>query len=283
MQTKRRHSTTALPLALAALLASAPAPAHAKSPANGVATSAPTSVDPISAIDIAGRQRMLSQRMAKAYLLLAMGVAVDESRALLAASIERFEAQLAVLKAVERSAEATAALGGLERQWLATKAVLVQPPSRAGADALYDASEALQSAAHQVTLALERGPVSPAQRLVNLAGRQRMLTQRMAKFHLYRAWDAYAEAADMELHASRAHFTAVLLRIERSHDSAAIGDAVRRVREQWVPYEQALLASRDPVRIRAGAAQMAAASERVLEATEQLVAAVIGEVRQPRR
>lgn len=273
--------TTILPLALAALMAWGLPPAAAQTPAPGAVASA--GIDRVAAIDIAGRQRMLSQRMAKAYLLLVLGVDVERSRALLAESIERFDVQLATLKAAARTDDTGAALANLERQWVTFKAVLVQPPSRSGADALYDASEALQSAAHQVTLSLERGAGPPSERLVNLAGRQRMLTQRMAKFHLYRVWDAYAEAADMELHLSRAHFTAVLLRIERSHDGAAIRDAVRRVREQWVPYEQTLFASRDPQHIRAGAARMAEASERVLAATEQLVAAVVDAARQPGR
>lgn len=278
-----RKTSTVL-LLFATLLAAWQAPAAAQSPARGaVATSKPASLDRLSAMDIAGRQRMLSQRMAKGYLLLVHGVAVEEARVLLAESIERFEAQLAALKAIAQTPELRVELDALDRHWAAVKAVLVQPPSRTGAEFLYDASESLQSAAHQVTLALERGSWSPSERLVSLAGRQRMLTQRMAKFHLYRPWEVFSEAADMEMHLSRAHFTAVLLRLERSHDSAAVRDAVQRVREAWAPYEQALFAIRDPARIRAGAPHVAALSERVLAATEGLVAAVLLEARQPVR
>jgi hypothetical protein len=48
-------------------------------------------------LNIAGRQRMLSQKMAKELCLVARGIAPEENRAALAGTIELFDASLAAL------------------------------------------------------------------------------------------------------------------------------------------------------------------------------------------
>ena len=80
----------------------------------------------------------------------------------------------------------------------------------------------------------------------------------------------------MELHLSRAHFTAVLIQIDGSqHASAALKASVAGVRREWEPYQQVLFANKDAVKMRADAAQVADLSERVLVATEDMVAQLV--------
>lgn len=231
-----------------------------------------------SAVNLAGRQRMLSQRMAKAYLMLGQGIAADEARAMLQESISQFESQLATLKGYQPTALVRKAMAGVEREWLKCRALLTAAPSKAGAIELYDANEALQQAAHSLTLAYEIVAISPHSYLVDIGGRQRMLSQRMAKFYFYRTWDLYDAPADMELHLSRAHFTAVLIRIENSLlATAAIRSSVAKIRREWKTYEQALFADRAPAGMRKNALRVAESSERVLAAVEELVALLVAQ------
>lgn len=230
-------------------------------------------MDIAAAVNLAGHQRMLSQRMAKAYLLLGQGIAADDARSILQSSISQFESQLATLKTFQPTPLVKDALARLDAEWTKCKAVLAATPNKAGAVDLYDASESLLKAAHQATLAYESAGDAPLVHLVNLAGRQRMLSQRMAKFYLYGAWDLYRDPADMELHLTRAHFTAILNQIEASPLASAQTQAsLALLRREWEPYEQILFASRDPAEMRSNAARMAESSERVLAATEALVA-----------
>lgn len=233
-------------------------------------------ISALEAVNLAGRERMLSQRATKAWLMRGQGILVEQAEAILGASIAQFEAQLESLRAAPGDAPTRAALDKLALRWAEMKALLETPPSAAAASALYDASEAVQSAAHQLTLASEDLAPAPYAHLLNLAGRQRMLSQRMAKFFLYRSWEVNGDAADMELELSHAHFDAVLIQLEVSKllDERARAE-VAALRAAWHVYE-ALLAARDaPATMRANAPAVVRASEEVLEKTERVVAAIL--------
>lgn len=235
-------------------------------------------MDTASAVNMAGRQRMLSQRMVKAYLMLGQGIAADDARTLLQESIKQFESQLAALKTFQPTPMVQRAVVNLEGAWPQFKAHLTAAPSKAGAVALYDANEALQQAAHNTTLAYKEVTAAPLDHLISGAGRQRMLSQRMAKFYFYRTWGLYDAPANMELHLSRAHFTATLIQIESSPlASAQIKAGVTRIQREWEPYQQVLFASREPAKMRGDAARVAELSERVLAVTEELVAQIVAQ------
>lgn len=253
--------------------AASPSFVHAGSPPVTAAK-----MDTASAVSMAGRQRMLSQRMVKAYLMVGQGIAADDARTILQGSIKQFESQLVVLKAFQPTSMVRSALANLEGAWTKYKPLLMTAPSKAGAVELYDANEALQQAAHSVTLAYVAVSAKPLDHLVSIAGRQRMLSQRMAKFYFYRTWELYDVPAEMELHLSRAHFTAMLIQIESSPlATAQIKADVARIRREWEPYQQALFASREPAKMRRDAARVAELSERVLAVTEELVAQIVAQ------
>lgn len=243
-------------------------------------TSPTARLDTASAVNLAGRQRMLSQRIVKAYLMLGQGIASDGARTMLQGSIKQFESQLATLKTYQPTPTVRSALVNLEGTWKKYKPLLAAAPSTAGAVELYDVNEALQGAAHSVTVAYEGVSGAPIDHLIGIAGRQRMLSQRMAKFYFYRTWRLYDDPASWELHLSRAHFTTVLIQIERSPlASAETKAAVARIRREWEPYQQVLFASRELTKMRRDAPRVAALSERVLTATEELVAQLVAQAR----
>lgn len=229
-----------------------------------------------SAVNIAGRQRMLAQRMTKAYLMLGQGIDPDGARAILQESIRLFEIQLAALKAFQPTATQAKSLADLDAVWARCKPLLTANPTALGADVLYVLSEDLQQVAHHVTLVYRDISSLPRDQLVNLAGRQRMLSQRMIKFYLYETWDINHAPADMELHLARAHFTAVLRQMETSPlTEPKVKAQVAELRRMWEPYEAALFASRDTTSMRRDAPLAAGLSERVLQSTEKLVAMLV--------
>lgn len=235
-------------------------------------------MDVATAVNLAGRQRMLSQRMTKAYLMLGQDILPKDAQRILQQSIEQFESQLATLKTFQPNQLVQKAVMKLDAEWNQTKPLITATPNKENAAALYDANELLQKAAHTLTLTYEDVSMAPLDHLVNLAGRERMLTQRTAKFFLYRAWNLYTEAADMEMTLSRAHFTAVMIQIENSpYATPQIHELAAQIRRDWEPYQQALLVSRDPAIMRANAQPVAELSEQLLTKTEKLVELIVAQ------
>ena len=245
--------------------------------AAGVAQAQITDIN--SAINKAGRERMLSQRMAKAYFQLGLGVDTDRSKRVLDSSISLFDRQLVELKNFAPTPEIKDTYQKLEGAWIAYKDSLVgAPPNPEGGKKVLALSEQVLALAQQGTVQLEKHSGTTAGRLVNISGRQRMLSQRMAKFYFYRTWGLFDAPADMELHLSRAHFTAVLIQIEGSqHATAPVKAGVTAVRREWEPYQQALFANKEPAKMRRDAARVAELSERVLVVTEDLVARLVAQ------
>lgn len=238
-------------------------------------------IDISTAVDMAGRQRMLSQRMVKAYLMLGQNIAPDDARIILQKSIDLFESQLATLKTLQPNQDVQTALVNLDTEWKKFKPLITATSDKQGAATLYEANETLQKMAHTVTLAYDNVTIAPRVHLINLAGRQRMLTQRTAKFFLYRTWDLYSEAADMEMTLSRAHFTTVLLQLQESpYTTTQIKELAVQIQRDWEPYQQALLASREPAIMRDHAQRVAELSEQLLTSTEKLVALVVEQAQQ---
>lgn len=117
------HAGLAVALALAASAATA---------AGGSARGPVAGLDNAAAVNIAGRQRMLSQRMVKAYLMLGQDIAAEDARRTLRESIDQFESQLAVLKTYIPTAGVEQALVTLETAWSQCRPLLAAPPSKAG-------------------------------------------------------------------------------------------------------------------------------------------------------
>jgi len=223
-------------------------------------------IDVAAALNKAGRQRMLSQRATKAWLLIGQGIAPERGTAILTSSLTLFETQLAELKGFVPNDEVRQALGQLERDWQTCKAALAAVPRLENAAALYEANETVQATAHRLTLAYEKSAPRPAYRLVNIAGRQRMLSQRLAKMYLFRAWGVHAQAAEMELNMARAEFASGMYQLSVSlYTTPEIKAALAELNREWEPYQQALTAAR-------AAAPIMDMSERVLAAAERLVA-----------
>jgi hypothetical protein len=195
-----------------------------------------------SAINKAGRQRMLSQRIAKAYFQIGQDVDVDRSRSVLDGSIALFDRQLVELKSYAPTSEIKNTYLQLEASWLAYKDALVgAPPSKTGGRTVLGLSEDVLKLAHQGAVQLEKHSGSTAGRLVNIAGRQRMLSQRMAKLYQAVNWGVGDGASTAELDKARKEFIAAHDELKKAAgDGKALNSALELVARQWIFFDAAL-------------------------------------------
>ncbi len=194
------------------------------------------------AINKAGRQRMLSQRMAKAYLAVGQRVVAQRGQDILGASMTLFDRQLGELKAFAPTADIKATYSQLATAWGDYRTLLVdQAPTRESTPALIDMDGKVLALANKATMQLEQVSGKPVGRLVNIAGRQRMLSQRIAKFYLAKEWGASVPNAQAELDKARGEFVAALDVLANAPEATGqIRQEIDLARNQWVFYEAAL-------------------------------------------
>lgn len=199
-------------------------------------------VDLSDAINKAGRQRMLSQRMGKAWLALVNGVEPVAAQKVLDASLALFDRQLVELKAYAPSPDIRDTYQKLELAWSDYKAALLgSHPARQQAAALLETDARVLALAHQGTVQYEAALARPVGKLVNVAGRQRMLSQRMAKFYLAATLQVETGTAHREIGQARTEFLAAMALLRQAPEATArIREELQLADGQWVFFDAAL-------------------------------------------
>lgn len=225
-----------------------------------------------SAINKAGRERMLSQRMAKAYFQIGLGVDGERSKKVLDLSISLFERQLSELKAFAPTPEIKETYKQLEASWMEFKESLIgAPPAQEKGNKVLALSEKVLALANKGTLELEAYSGTNAGRLVNISGRQRMLSQRMAKFYQALAWQINDGESSSNLEKARKEFASAHLELSAAPaNTQQVKNGLNLVKQQWAFFEFALEQKGAGDRQKQST-NVATTSERILEEMETVV------------
>lgn len=205
-----------------------------------VARAAPA-IDFGAAIDSAGRQRMLTQRIVKAYCQIGLQVTPEVSSQQLADALRRFETQLDALARVAPDAATRRALRRVVTAWAPFKRVAAGRVTRDAARRLVMLDETVLRAAHDVVLALQAAAATPQAKLVNIAGRQRMLSQRLAKLYMLRAWGVETPDLRDQMDAAGHEFEGALATLRAAPENTpAIAGELEAVDLQWEWFKGAI-------------------------------------------
>jgi len=186
------------------------------------------------AINKAGRQRMLTQRMVKAYCQLGQDVRYLVAEKQLKDSVALFERQLAELKAFNKDTETRRALNLVEQLWAPVKATVTGDVQKAKAEKLREDAEKLLVAAHQAVMLFEEQSGTNTGRLVNISGRQRMLSQRMASLYMLMSWGFDPNKYSADYTKAVKEFEGALADLKGARENTPeIDDKLKLVSQNW--------------------------------------------------
>lgn len=221
------------------------------------------------AVNRAGQLRMLSQRLVKLYALMCAGVTPDNTAGLCRSSIEQIEANIAILGRTLSKPTFGDLLDAVLVPWAALKSALAPAPARARLAEIDRLAERLLAQAEALTRTLEVAGFAAALQVINVSGRQRMLSQRLAKHAavgaLVGGQAATAQRAAIATSAKAfADGLAYLDRIPLS--TPEIRGLLVEAGAAWSTFEPALAHAGTP----AGLAEVATGSETLLSLFDQL-------------
>lgn len=168
------------------------------------------------AVDIAGKQRMFTQRMLKNYVMIGMENCFDKPDEDLKKIISKFENHLESLQNYTKNKTIVESTKKVKKLWIPIKKVLEKEPKKENSLKLQESLEFLLQASDNTThlFAKETGEKSGI--IIDISGRQRMLSQRMASLYMLKVWGVSNKSFQDKMDKSMNLFEISLTRLQKS-------------------------------------------------------------------
>ena len=192
-------------------------------------------------INLAGSQRMLSQRIVKLYCQIGLGIFVKDSRLAIKHDVARFERQLDVLKLYSDDEIYQEMLEWVSIAWQRFKPLVTSSVSREKVLRINHLAEDLLYVSDQVTILLQDSGNQREQMMVNLAGRQRMLAQRLGKLYMLKSWGFDLLSINNNLVLIKEEFNLALERLRKAPETPQqILTELEEVIIEWIWFKSVL-------------------------------------------
>ncbi len=185
-------------------------------------------------LDMAGKQRMLSQRIAKNYFYIAKGINISKATKQLKVSMDEFSKTQSILANSIKNDDIQNMILFVDMSSEEFAEITLEKYSLDNGALALDLSETMLEGSQYVVIALEKSAKQQSAALINLSGKQRMLSQRIAKYYIsYQAGlkdkNSIAQMKEAVDSFAQAHKTLMANKM----NNAAINKELKKVDKLW--------------------------------------------------
>jgi len=190
------------------------------------------------AVDIAGKQRMFTQRMLKDYAMVGMKNTFGNPGEDLKKISSDFDDALASLLAYAKNDDTKQSLEKVKTLWSPLKETLSQEATKEKVGKLQEDLEVLLKAANDTTQLFTKESGSASGAIVNMSGRQRMLSQRMAGLYMLKVWEVDDPQFKVKMDKAMELFKTSLSKLEKSElNTEEISKLLAKVKRSFMFFE----------------------------------------------
>jgi signal transduction histidine kinase len=232
------------------------------------AHSANAEISLATAINRCARFRALSQRGAKAYLQLTLDVMPEAAQKTLATVQRLFRQGFEDLAQTSYNPDISKQIADIQTEATKLIALITSVPKHEQLVHVTAQADKVLALAHKTTEMLTVVSKMSSGKIIDMAGRQRMLSQRIAKNYFLSVANVNLSAATLQISQDKAEFnTALQALIKTPISTSSIKEDLELCSAQWFLFETAV----DLPKNRADAMKnVASSSERLLELTNNL-------------
>jgi len=150
------------------------------------------------AINKAGKQRMLTQKMMKNYSMIGMNMKFNNPSKQLADSIKLFDTTLSELEKFIKDKKTLKDISKVKSFWGKIKPSISSAPDKTKALELAKSMDKLLELSHNLTVSITKTSKDVSGKIINISGKQRMLAQRLGNLYMLKVWSLGIDNAKLQ-------------------------------------------------------------------------------------
>lgn len=186
------------------------------------------------AVDIAGKQRMYTQRMLKDYAMIGMKNNFDKPDEDLKSIINKFENHLISLQNYTQNRAIIESTKKTQKLWIPIKKILEEQPQKEKSLKLQEQLDFLLQASDTTTHLFSKDTGKKSGIIIDISGRQRMLSQRVASLYMLKVWGIKSKNFQNKMDKSMKLFEESLVQLKKfKFNTKEINNLLKEVEQSF--------------------------------------------------